>query len=79
MRCNRLGDEEGLSLRHAHLAGRDGARAGARHLVIEVAVDDVVVGAAGPAHDDGADEKQHQQFQVGQPAAGTVVFESTRR
>ena len=46
-----------------------GREPGARHLRIEVAVGDVVEGAAGAPHDDGADQEESGMPEVGQPAA----------
>ena len=54
----RLQHEENGGLFHADLPGRDRPRAGALDAGIEVAVGDVVPGAAGTAHHEGADEEQ---------------------
>src|SRR5262249_34325277 len=50
--------------RDAHLARRDRPRAGTLDAGIEIAVDDVVPGAARPAHCKGADEEQREVAQV---------------
>ena len=54
---------------NADLAAGDRPARRARHLAIVVAVDEVVEGAAGAAHDDGARGEQEQQPEIG-PAAG---------
>ncbi len=51
-----------------HRAARQRPRAGARHLGIEIAVDEIVEGAAGAAHGDGADAEERQEPQSGQRA-----------
>jgi len=53
----RLRDQERGGLSDAHLAGRDRPRTGAFNAAVEIAVDDVVPGAAGAAHREGADEE----------------------
>ncbi len=55
----RLRRQEGGRRRDAHLSRRDRPRARALDLGVEIAVDDVVPGAAGAAHGEGADEEQH--------------------
>ena len=52
-------DQKDRRRRDAHLPGRDRPRARALDHGVEVAVDDVVPGAAGAAHGEGADEEQH--------------------
>ena len=54
----RLNDQEDKSLRHAHLPRRDRARPRPFHLGVEIAIGDVVPGAAGAAHGKGAEEEQ---------------------
>ena len=66
----RLQDEEQSRLRDAHLAGRDRPRAGALDGAVEIAIDDVVPGAAGAAHGKGADEKQNEMQDVRRPRVG---------
>ena len=70
--------EEDLRLPDAHLAARDRPRAGARDLRVDVAVDDVVVGAAGAAHGDRADQEEHEVPGVGIGAPGGVGGERRR-
>ena len=48
-----------------HLAGRQRPRAGPLDLAVDVLVDDVVVGAAGAAHGDRADQEQREVPGVG--------------
>ena len=62
----RLGDEKRCGLRDADLSGRDRARARALDQGVEIAVDDVVPGAAGAAHGEGADEEQREVPQARQ-------------
>ena len=50
--------------RDRHLSRRDGARARALNARIEVAIDDIVPGAARPAHGKRADEEQEQMPEV---------------
>ena len=50
----------------AHLAGRDRTGARALDAAVEIAVDDVVPGAAGAAHREGADEEQQEMPQARQ-------------
>ncbi len=45
-------------LTHGHRAARQWAQPGARDLPVVIAVGDVVQGAAGAAHDDGAEREQ---------------------
>ena len=54
----RLRDEEELRLPDAHLAARDRPRPRAGDGGVDVAVDDVVVGAAGAAHGDRTDQEE---------------------
>ena len=54
----RLQDQKQRGLGDADLAGRNGTRAGALDAAVEIAIDDVVPGAAGAAHGEGADEEQ---------------------
>src|SRR5262249_37253429 len=56
----RLRHQEYGGLSDAHLAGRDRPRAGALDLAVEIAVDDVVPGAAGAAQRERADEDQDE-------------------
>ena len=65
-------DQKGRCLFRRHLPARDRPRAGARNLGVEVAVDDVVIGAAGAAHDDGADQEQNQVPEIREAPAGRV-------
>ena len=55
----RLHAQESRGGGHAYLPGRDRPRARALDQSVEVAIDDIVPGAAGPAHGKGADEEQH--------------------
>ena len=64
----RLHQHRDLRAADAGLSARDGPRARARHLGVDVAVDDVVVGASRSAHGDRADEKEHKVPEVRQPA-----------
>ena len=65
------GEEDGRAC-DADLARRDRARARARDLGVEIAVEDVVPGAARAAHREGADEEQRRRCHgigVGMPGA----------
>ena len=83
-------DEKHRRRLHAHLAGRDRARARARDLRVEVAVDDVVPGAARAAHHEGADEEQQRhardwgrgarpRWQRARPTTSTAAAAAMRR
>ena len=69
IRIDEAGDaqhgEKHLRLGHADLAGGNGPRGGARDAGIVVPVDDVVIGAAGAAHHEGAGEEQRQIPRLG--------------
>ena len=65
----RLHHQEHHRRLHAHLARRDRPRARALDPCIDVAVDQIVPGAAGAAHDDGADQQQHDVPGIGPPGA----------
>ena len=54
----------------AHLSGRNRPRARALDPGVDVAIDEVVPGAAGAAHHDGADQEQHDVPGIGPPCAG---------
>src|SRR5262245_36183722 len=64
-----LGSEIDERRNEAYLAGGDRAGAGTFNFAVEVAVDDVVEGAACAAHDDGADEEEQRVPEIGQTAA----------
>ena len=51
-------EQEADGLHDADLTGRNRPRARALDAAVEIAVDDVVPGAAGAAHGEGADEEQ---------------------
>ena len=65
----RLHHQERRRLGDAHLAGRDRPRARALDPRVDVAVDDVVPGAAGAAHREGADEEQQRHARDLAPAS----------
>jgi hypothetical protein len=56
----RLQDEKSLGLTTRHLPGRQRTRPGAIHLIVNILIDKVVIGAARTAHGDSADQKQEQ-------------------
>ena len=62
----RLQQHEGGRLGDRHLAGGDRARAGALDQPVEIAIDQIVPGAAGAAHGEGADEEQHDVPEAGE-------------
>ena len=51
--------------RGRHLSARQRPRSRARDLRVDLAVDEVVIGAARAAHGDGADREQEQQPRIG--------------
>ena len=60
-RGHKLKDEEYLRAGHRDRARGHRPGAGARHLRVEIPVDDVVEGAPRPAHDDGADAEKKEE------------------
>ncbi len=66
----RLRDQEGGGGRDRDLTGRDRARARALDPPVEVAIDDVVPGAAGAAHGERADQEQHDMPEIDVLAGG---------
>ena len=54
---------------HADLSGRNRPRARALDAGVDVAIDQIVPGAAGAAHDDGADQEQQHVPGIGAPGA----------
>ena len=63
-RCQAAAEDEAPGLFDADLSGRDRPQGRARHLGVEVAVDDVVEGAAGRPHQRGPDQEGQQQPRV---------------
>jgi hypothetical protein len=63
----RLSHEKQRRLNDADLAGRDRPRTCAFDRGVEIAIDDVVPGAAGAAHGEGADEEQRDMRQARPP------------
>lgn len=70
-----LGGEEEVSVAQRDRAGRDRAGDRAGDFRVEVAVCDVVPGAAGAAHDDGADEEQEDPAEIDQEQAAGEALE----
>ena len=66
----RLHHQEHHGRRDAHLPGRNRPRARALDLRVDVAIDQIVPGAAGAAHHDGADQEQQHVPGIGTRAAG---------
>ncbi len=66
----RLQGEEDRGRQHAHLAGRDRPRARPLDAAVEIAIDDVVPGAAGAAHRKRADEEQREMDEVWRGSVG---------
>jgi hypothetical protein len=64
--------------RHRNLSGRNRPRPRALDAGIEVAVENVVPRATRPAHGDGADREQHEEFQIGPARAGGKCCEPGR-
>ena len=73
----RLGDEEQRGGARTDAARRQGPAPGARDAGVEIAIEDVVIGAAGAAHGDRADQEQQQMPNVG-PAMDGVAGERGR-
>ena len=57
-------DQKHRGLTHADLPGGNRTRARALDAAVEIAIDDVVPGAAGAAHGEGADEEQREMQEV---------------
>src|SRR5262249_52242623 len=66
----RLQDEKNRRRADAHLPRRDRSRAGALDPGIEVAIDDVIPGAAGAAHGESTDEEQDAMPKIDALAGG---------
>ncbi len=64
---------------HADGARGDGTAARARHLGIDLAVHDIVEGATGSPHDDGAKPEQHDIIKIAPIREGTLVRHRTQR
>jgi hypothetical protein len=62
----RCAQQQGLAL--GHRAARDGAVRGAAYMQVELGVGHVVHGAAGRAHEDGAEREYRQQRPAGKAA-----------
>ena len=63
---------------HPDGAGRQRTPAGALHACVEVAVEDVVEGAAGGPHHERAGGEEHQKLQIRQPLRGETDGPETR-
>ena len=66
----RLQDEERRGLADADLAGRDRPRPRPLDAAVEIAIDNVVPGAAGAAHGERADEEQNDVEKTGPARVG---------
>src|SRR6185437_2735841 len=75
----KLRSEEQLGLPHRDRAGRNRPRPRARHSGIDIAVDDVVIGAAGAAHHDGTHAKQNEQVDVMPGGEGPLAGNGAQR
>ena len=74
----RLSDQEGRGLRHADLSRRNRPRPRPLDPRVEIAIGDVVPGAAGAAHDEGPDQEQRQHQRQGREMAGDTAGERGR-